>query len=315
MRFLSIFILISLVFVTSAANALLCDPSQELCGFVHGHRTSGSPAKPSSSNAIHINPANVPTDKMIGIEGIYYKGEVDVSLARGLGRVGAAISPSNSEETFFGPPGLEPDSDLLDRKINKNKYPSQKITLATAVSLIDTSGSGFSKFSLSLGVMGKYHKFDSTTTGGGGVTGVWGPFSFGYSRYADKYHLSLKDYGQPDTYVTTDFDVESMSAGIYLGSVAVDYSLLELYMPNDRWEVKLVTASIFIKRGIFTVSVRNEDSARPSYSYTLNTLSTVRTKSETFLGAQLTAGSHLMIGAFYNYYLLREMSLSATLFF
>lgn len=252
---------------------------------------------------------------MIGIEGIYYKGTVDVSLARGLGRVGAAISPSNSEETFFGPPGLESDTELLDRKRNALKYAGDKTTLATAANLFDTKGSGIKRVSLNLGVMGKYHKFDGSVTAGAGATLNIGPMSFGYSRYRDKAHPSMIDYGLPDVYSLIDYDVETYSGGIFLGSLALDYSILYMYLPNERWEARLATASVFVKRGIFTVAVRSEDSSRSSYNYSLDTLSTSRTKSETFLGAQLTAGSHFMIGAFYNYYMVREVSVAATLFF
>lgn len=300
----------------SPAHALLCNPAKEFCGFVKGQRKSGgSPAKPSQSNTIRLNPSAVPTEKMIGIEGIYYKGTVDVALARGLGRVGAAISPSNSEETFFGPPGLESDLDLVDRKRNANKYVGEKTTLSTAVNLFETKGSGLGRASLNLGVMGKYHKFDSSVTAGGGATFNVGPFSLAYSKYRDKVNLSQEDYGLPDVYTIYDYDVETMSGSMFLGSLALDYSLLFMYPPGERWEVRVVTASLFLKKGIFTAALRTEDSSRSSFNYALDTLSVSRQKSDTFLGAQLTAGSHLMVGIFYNYYLVREVSLAATLFF
>ncbi|MES2963956.1 MAG: hypothetical protein V4760_08700 [Bdellovibrionota bacterium] len=311
----SLVVFLIAAFASSSAHALLCNPAQELCGFVKGQRTSGSPAKPSSSNNIRINPSAVPTNKMIGIEGLFYKGEVDVSLARGLGRIGAAISPSNSEETFFGPPGLESDIALLDRKRQAIKYPGQKVTLATAVNLYEKKGSGLSNISMNLGIMGKYHKYDGAVTPGGGVTLNIGPLNIGYAKYKDRHHLSMADYLLPDVYALVEYEVETISAGVFLGSLALDYSILQMYMPTDRWETRVGTASIFLKRGIFTIAVRSEDSSRSSYNYSLDTLSSARGKTESFLGAQLTAGSHFMIGAFYNYYMVREVSLAATLFF
>ena len=302
-------------FCASSAQALLCNPAHELCGFVKGQRTSGTPAKPSQSNSIRINPSAVPTEKAIGIEGIYYKGEVDVALARGNGRVGAAISPSNSEETFFGPPGFESDVDLLERKQMAQKYPNQKTTLATAINLINVKGSGLKKFSLNIGVMGKYHKPNSLVTGGAGITATLGPLSLGYSAYRDQAHYDGIDFGVPDEWIHEDYNVNTVSGGLFLGSIAIDYSLLQVIVPNDVYQVRLLTGSLFLKRGIFTVATRSEDSARSAYSYALNNLTTTRLKNETFLGAKLTAGSHFMIGIFYNYYLLRELSLSATLFF
>lgn len=101
------------------------------------HAADGNP---SYGNQIRLNPSAVPTEEGFGLEGILYRGEVDISLAKGTGRVGAAISPSNSEETFFGPPGIELDDDMYQRKYAADKFASNKVTLATAVNLIKKEG-------------------------------------------------------------------------------------------------------------------------------------------------------------------------------
>lgn len=95
------------------------------CDGDQSKRTS-SAGNPSFGNRININPSAIPTEDGTGLEGILYKGTVDFSLVRGTGRVGAAISPSNSEETFFGPPSIEFDSDYFERKLNSDKYQNQK---------------------------------------------------------------------------------------------------------------------------------------------------------------------------------------------
>ncbi|RYZ67520.1 MAG: hypothetical protein EOP09_10905, partial [Proteobacteria bacterium] len=158
------------------------------CYLNNGCRSSSgrSSGNPSSGGQIRINPAAVPTEKGFGIEGIYFSPEIDVSLVRGLGRVGAAISPSNSEETFFGPPGFEDSSMYLYRHVDLKKYPNQKYTLAAAGKLIDKYGSGDTQLNLNLGVMGKYNKFTTNVSPGLGLNGTFGPVSFGGSYYMDE---------------------------------------------------------------------------------------------------------------------------------
>src|SRR5262245_2124011 len=101
-----------LIFVLSPwAKAELCDHSKHFCGYAPGSSGKGGGA-PTRGGKIRINPSAVPTEKGLGIEGIIFEG-VDLSLVKGMGRVGAGISPSASESTFFGPPALENPEDYL----------------------------------------------------------------------------------------------------------------------------------------------------------------------------------------------------------
>ena len=123
----------------SAGHAYLCDASKQFCGDKGGY-SGGSGGAPTRGSKIRLNPAVIPLDQSFGGEFLYFDNSVDFAIVKGLGRIGAAISPSNSEETFFGPPGVEVPADFLTRHQEKHKYPSQKLTLATAFGLLRRVG-------------------------------------------------------------------------------------------------------------------------------------------------------------------------------
>lgn len=298
----------------AASGDIFCNPGESNCWLYRG-QFSSTPAYPSKSSSIRINPAAVPVEKGFGLEGITFKNQWDFSMVKGLGRVGAAISPSNGEESFFGPPGFELSPDYLERKIKQEKYGSQKITLATAFSLLSNKASGLKKAQLNLGVIGKYNRMTNSLWGGVGVNGIAGPLTFGYAISQDEYQIDLSSYGS-DLKHNLRYSTETASVGIYLTSLAVDYSYLRIYPEDmDPLQVKLITASLILQRLIFTVANRREESDRPYYDPETKSLITQEVKEDRFVGLQISATSHLMIGCFYNYYLLREFSAGVTLFF
>lgn len=299
----------------SEVEAQVCDASRRYCGDVRGGGRSSRSASPSSGSAVRLNPSNVPVEKGFGIEGIYFDDAIDFSLVRGLGRVGAAISPSNSEETFFGPPGIELEDNYLERKQGKDRYESQKYTGAGAVNLLSSRGSGFKHFSLNLGLMGKYNKETEAIMPGGGLSGYWGPFSYGYSIYEDQTLLqSEPDFGVEQSEYLYKYKVQTFSGGIYFKGFIFDYSVMKMdgELPST---VTLLTGSVLLKRAVITLSSRNEKSDRKAYNYETTQLEEKEEKTDLFGGLQFKILKPLMIGAFYNYYLHREISLGATLFF
>jgi hypothetical protein len=213
------------------AHAELCDASEHYCGYFPGSQSRSSGGAPTHGGKVRINPSAVPIEKGLGLEAILFDGGADFAIVKGLGRVGAAISPSNSEETFFGPPGIELPEDMLERKIGKHKYPAHKITLATSFNLLNNNNSGLSRFLLNFGVMGKYNQFTHAVTPGAGVTGIAGPFTYGYSVFRDQTQVDYARYGLATKPVTNYF-VETYSVGAFLDSLAVDYSVLRM-VTND----------------------------------------------------------------------------------
>lgn len=294
------------------AHAELCNASERFCGFGPGN-ASESTGAPTRGSKVRINPSSVPTGKSLGLEFIYFDQSVDFALVKGLGRVGAAISPSNSEETFFGPPGIELPEDLLKRNQDKHKFPAQKVTLASAIGLFNNKHSDLTRFELNVGFMGKYNRLTHAITPGGGLSGVAGPFTFGYSLYRDQTQLDYGLYGLSQKPVT-NYYVETYSVGAFLNSLAIDYSVLRM-ITNEIATTSVVTATLLLNRSLVTVAVRRESSNRPAYNYDLARLETKIDKSDIFAGAQYAIFDHLMAGIFYNYYVLREYSVGATLFF
>lgn len=311
------FLATTLIFFSSfSANAKtwLCE-NYDVCRSGGSRPNTSAPAQPTANSSININPSAVPTADTVGIEAILYKGLFDFALIKGLGRVGAAISPSNNEETFFGPPGYELEEDYFERKLAQKKLPSQKVVLATAFNVYSNKKNNLKKIEFNLGVLGKYNKISYKVTPGAGLSAIVGPLTLGYSAYADGFiaDKALYDF---DNSNETNYKVETYSVGIFLDSLAVDYSELRIF-PKGGLEskVSMLTGSLLLKQGIVTLAVRKEVSDRPAFDYDAKTLVSQKEKEDIFGGIQASASKNIMVGAFYNYYLLHEISLGVTAFF
>jgi len=280
------------------------------------NRWTSTTSNPSTGSQIKINPSTVPLDVGFGIESLFYKDSVDLAVVHGTGRVGAAISPSNSEETFFGPPGYENFNDFLERKGLAKKYPNQKYTLAGAMRLIEKNGSGLNAYSLKLGAMVKYNKLTGGVMPGIGLNGVLGAITFGGSVYKDQTQLNDPVTGG-EPYQRFNYQVTTYNLGLFLSSLVIDYSHLTLSDPDatDTSQVDLFTVSLFVKKFILTAAKRTENSARPYYNYATDLIENKQIKEDYFGGVQYSINKNFMIGGFYNYYLVQDLSFSLTIFF
>ncbi len=309
------FLFLYLIFLsTLSARAELCNPQEEYCPDAYNSHQGSSPAYPSKSSSITLNPSAVPIEKGFGVETLVYKNSLDFSITRGNGRIGAAISPSNNEETFFGPPALELDSDYLTRMSEKTKYNSQKIALATAFAILKNNSSGYSHAQLNLGVIAKYNQVTKNVWPGAGLSAIAGPLSLGYSYSQDEQAFDTGLVGVPP--ISVKSWTETYSAGLSLSSLALDYSHLTLHLTENDNPIIIsqFVASLTAKQFILTAAQRIEDSARPAFDFSNKILITQQIKKEIFGGVQFSATSHILLGAFYNYYLLRELSFGVTLF-
>jgi len=79
--------------------------------------------------------------------------------------------------------------------------------------------------------------------------------------------------------------------------------------------VQLYTASLLLRRWILTAAYRIENSDRPVFLRSSESFITQKLKPAVFAGVQYAPLSHLQVGIFYNYYLLNEISVAATIFF
>lgn len=308
-----------LTFILSSTAAAygteFCNPARNRCWEYSGRSTS-APAYPSNNSRITVNPSAVPTDDGFGIEAITYRGYWDLSVVKGNGRVGAAISPSNGEESFFGPPGFEDETVYLNRKLRQEKYTQQKYVLATAINLYSSKSDGLARFSLNAGVAARYNKVLNTLTPGAGLTGIAGPFTFGFALSQDETQIDpplATPTLAPGRLRTSS---ETFSLGLYLNSLALDYSVMTVYGDQlGEFQVSLLTSSLLLRRAILTASLRTEFSGRPKFHRDDGSLTADRVKSNVFLGAQLTVTKTVMLGIFHNYYLQDEISAGGTLFF
>lgn len=282
-----------------------------------GRNYTSTSSNPSTGNQIRINPSAVPTKAGYGLEGIYFDSETDLSIVRGLGRIGAALSPSNSDETFFGPPGFEISQSLYERKYDQKKYPNQKINLATAFVLAERNSSLMQSYALKLGVMAKYNQLNKHVNFGGGLSGVLGPLNFGYSNYLDETQV---DYSLVGSTVKQDlkYRVQTYNVGLSLESVLFDYATIEyadpLFNNEEKSTSKIATISVNYKKFIFTAANRLEESNRSMYDYENKVLVARQRKNENFGAIQYIASANITLGVLYNYYLLREYAFTATIF-
>ncbi len=241
---------------------------------------------------------------------IYFKPSPDFALVTGTGRVGAALSPTSAEETFFGNPGFELSGDYLQRHIEKKKFVSQKIALATAVNVWSNKSSGLKKLSVNLGLLGRYNKITKSIKPGGGISAIAGPLTVGYAYAEDEFAID------DPTFIPFQYKTATYSVGLSLKSLAVDYSNLTLSAENGFVPIKiqLVTASLLLQKWIITAAQRTENSLRPEYDKTTQSLVFKEKKTDVFGGVQFAVHKKVLIGAFYNYYLLDELSVGLTVF-
>jgi hypothetical protein len=117
--------------------------------------------------------------------------------------------------------------------------------------------------------------------------------------------------------VTIYYQVQTYGVGLYLTSLSLDYSHLALQDEVGDLPIKvdLLTASLVVKKLIFTASCRREDSQVQAYNPQTKALKNQQLKTEYFGGVQFTVTKNIMVGALYNYYLLHEFSGALTLFF
>lgn len=274
----------------------------------------GSSSNASAGNEIRLNPASVPMEKGFGVEVVYFR-TPEWSIVQGLGRAGASISPANSEETFFGPPAVEYSPDYLERHISGRKYESQKYTLSTAFKVAET-GSGRSRFNLSLGAMAKYNKYTARTTPGAGLAGSFGPILFGASVYLDETQLDpeLDANLRPSP---IRYKVQTYNLGLYLTSVILNYSNLQMIpeIGSSKSTISVFMTSLLTKQFVFNFALRTEDSYRSWYNPNTQALENQQFKNDYFLGFQFRMSKNLMSGIFYNYFMVNELALTGTLFF
>ena len=287
------------------------------CPWASYSKGSGA-SMPSQSGGFNFNPSSIPTERGLGIEILNYNGDKDFALVTGTGRIGAAISPSNYEDSFFGNMSFESSTQYLERKKAGKKYTSNKYAFATAVNLFKNKKSGIKNLKLNLGFIAKYNADTSKFNWGLGSSLELGYFTVGASKYKDDYYIK-------DTTITPAYEyferynVETFTVGIKLPHIIADFTYLNdvFNYYGQRYDntISLLTTTVFWKKWMFTYGHRKEVSFRPYYNFDTELLETRDIKYESFLGVQYSINKHFIAGLYNNYYLNRGLTLGLTGFF
>jgi hypothetical protein len=260
-----------------------------------------------------LDPSAVPVREAIGLAAIYYKIRPQYVFVRGTGRIGAAISPSNADDTFFGNPAAETDQDYLYRRQESLPFNQLKVALGVAASLFDNEEKGFSRFQMTLGALGRYIGESNAVKPGGGATIALGPLTIGGAYSLDQTLVGTRE-GQDAKRVESV--TTSLTAGLTLGSLMLDYTRLTAKREaGDETHVELASLNLLLRRFVISGAYRIENSSRGGFDATTRALYSKPVKESVFGGVQFSPLSFLQIGAFYNYFLLEEVSAGVTLFF
>lgn len=266
-------------------------------------RSTTSSSLPLNSAAAPTNPSSMSVDKGFGAEVLKFGPYYDISAISGTGVIGSAFSVTNNENTFFGERAPENPTNYVNRKLYNKKYKSPKITSLFALQLL--GGKKKNSIKLNLGVLGRYNNDTKGITGGAGLSFAMRGISLGAAQFKNDFKDLIT--GEEDEYTTRTF-----TAGLKIGNVAVDWN----YIKNDAvyWSrARILTATLFTKKFMFTFGSRQEESIFPTEIPNLTNLPPGN-KIDSFLGVQYFWRKKVIIGAFSNYYLLNGITLGVTIF-
>lgn len=283
-------------------------------------RTSASTI-PSTSTAVSWNPANVSFDRGVGLDTIYQSGNPLVfGLSSGTGKMGGALINGSIENSFFGNRTPELDEKRLKREIENKQFRSNKLSLGIGARLSSTKTYG-----LDLGIILKKHPMINKVNPGVGVSARLWKFNFGASTYRDNYFIDFGHEIDSSTGVPyaveagrsnlqEEFNVTTYTAGTRIGNFGFDYGLIrsKLNFYTEPTQISIFSSSYHYNDFLFNLAFRKEHSFAPVV--VVDRLARQVDKSEMFAAVQYSVNSHIILGLNYNYFLLREVSVSATLF-
>lgn len=301
------------------------------------NRSAGA-SLPSVNSAAFTNPAAISLSRGVGVETIHYDGYAQVGLVTGTGRVGAAISNFPSDGTFFGNTAIEIPNKYRLRLLDGKRFEEDKFILATGFNVF--GGKQKEGLQMDVGLIYRRQTEKEKDYYGGGVTFTFNKIaSVGFATYNDVYYDDLRgkkiyqvdDNGNITTnvYYSNDiywfYDVEykvtTVTGGLKFSKFAIDYirfvTEFEDHSGNvdqfDIAEASIYNISYFYTTWIFSYGRRFEKSFKEIYEDDI--FREKLHKSDTFLGAQYATANGFLLGGFYNYYLLNEISLGLTYFF
>ncbi|WP_408097309.1 hypothetical protein ACJVC5_19955 [Peredibacter sp. HCB2-198] len=316
-------ILIWFLFVFSSVEMAFAAPT-DICdiikipncpGVTKQMRRTTFPTAPTPATAAVLNPSNVSFDRGAGLEAIAQaKNPVFFSIASGTGKMGGALISGSLDNSFFGNRVPELNEDIVERSANDHQFKPKKFSFALGGKLI-----GNRKAGLDFGVIVKRHSEIKDINPGAGISGRYGMFHIGASVYQDDSWIDLTKYSYYTTSYGKDsladkFTVKTFTGGFRFHNLAVDVGSItsnpEFFAEETK--IMLYSAAYHFKNVLLNVAYRKEHSSAPVYKK--GELEFEQDKSAFFASGQYSFGQHLIMGVNYNYFLLDEVSLSATLF-
>jgi len=295
-------------------------------------RSAGA-SLPSVNSAAFNNPAAISLSRGLGIETIHYGGESQVGIITGTGRVGAAISNFPNDGTFFGNSPVEDNYSYRMRKVDGEKFKEDKLVLAGGFNLFGAKQKKGIQADVGL-MYRKNNELDESFYGGGLTISINKFLSFGYASYNDVHYKDLRNQivdivnddgtviegvplGNSNIYLFDNrFSVYSYTAGLKFSNIAFDYIKFITKFEDNAFEDKISSIyniSYFYKTWIFSYGRRLDEGITDVYEDKKFILE--EDYLESFIGAQYAANGGFIIGGFYNYYLLNELSVGLTYFF
>lgn len=284
-------------------------------------RRSSMQSLPSPTTAAALNPSNVSFDRGIGAEFIYQPGNaVNWGVVTGTGKVGGALISSSVENGFFGNRTVETDFKYGERNEEQKQYESKKLNLAVGGRAL-----GKRNYTLDLGILLKRHKDIKDINLGFGASARLGFLTLGASLYQDDFILRAVDSDNTldDRYknvflgptYTERFQVQTLSAGLRIDNFSIDTGWIstKYKFHEEDSKVQLIALSYAHKNLLFNFARRVENSPMPKYED--GHLVYQEEATNYYASVQVSMGKHLILGTAYNYFLLREVSLNATVFF
>lgn len=271
------------------------------------NKTTGG-SQPTSSRSFSA-PSALALVKGFGVESVWWDG-IDVSLVSGTGKVGAGISTSNSDDTFFGNTAKELTADYEERLTGiSEKYDQEKYSFGLGTSIFKSKKKAVS---LNLGLISKYVSSSTAFHFGGSASLVIGPLNFGYSMYRDE--GIEKDLNAKFERERLVYNVTSYSLGINLPFISFDYTVFDNDLDEEN-RVEIYSAGFFYYKWMFSYGRRVEISSRQFYDFEQKQFFDRERKWSSFLGIQYRNSNKWVFGVLSNYYMNSELSFIVTGFF
>ncbi len=292
--------------LVSVAHAQDCSIF-EICG-----RASQTVMKslPSLGSAADFNPSNLAHVNGLKAEILYRShNKVQYNILTGSADVGAGLISPLAENAFFGNRSIELDQEALIRNNAEKNYESKKLQFATGFSLVNSDSLGFD-----LGASLRRHADLKKINLGVGTSLRLHYLNFGFQAYYDDASLDFKNYINPRTNNSYNFDygsqlyqekflVKTFSAGLSIGNFSFDTALIntKYNFYQSATSILFVSSSYYLDEFLVNVAYRQEKSDNLS-------VRDGRSKKDQFVALQYSWRGSILIGIVYNNFLQKDLT-------